>query len=44
MVYGLETVDLIKRFSLTVTRMDKIRNQYIRETAQVEQFEDKGLV
>lgn len=27
------------RFSLRVTRMGKIRNKYIRVTAQVEQFE-----
>lgn len=29
------------RFSWGVTRRDKIRNEYIRGTAQVEQFEDK---
>ena len=29
------------RFSLGVTRMDKIRNEYIRGTAQVGKFEDK---
>ena len=29
------------RFSLGVTRMDKIRNEYIRGTAQVERFGEK---
>ena len=29
------------RFSLGVTRMDKIRNEYIRGTAQVGKFEEK---
>ena len=29
------------RFSLGVTRMDKIRNEYIRGTAQVEKFGEK---
>ena len=29
------------RFSLGVTRMDKIRNEYIRGTAQVESLERK---
>ena len=29
------------RFSLGVTEMDKIRNEYIRETAQVERFGEK---
>ena len=53
MLYGLETVALTKRqemevaelkmlrFSLGVTRMDKIRNEYIRGTAQVGKFGDK---
>ena len=50
MLYGLETVALTKRqeakmevaelkmFSLGVTIMDKIRNEYIRGTAQVGKF------
>ena len=29
------------RFTLGVTRMDKIRNKYIRGTAQVGRFEEK---
>ena len=29
------------RFSLGMTRMDKIRNEYIRGTAQVERFGEK---
>lgn len=29
------------RFSLRVTRMDKIRNEYIRGSAQAEWFGDK---
>ena len=29
------------RFSLGVTRMDRIRNEFIRGTAQVGQFRDK---
>lgn len=29
------------RFSFGVTRMDKITNEYMRGTAQGEQFEDK---
>ena len=53
MLYGLETVALTKRqeaemaelkmlrFSLGVTRMDKIRNEYIRGTAQVGKFGEK---
>ena len=50
MLYGLETVALTKRqeaememlrFSLGVIRMDKIRNRYIRGTAQVGQFGEK---
>ena len=53
MLYGLETVALTKRqemevaelkmlrFSLGVTRMDKIRNEYIRGTAQVGRFGEK---
>ena len=48
MLYGLETVALTKRqeaemlrFSLVVTRMDKIRNEYIRGTAQVGRFGEK---
>ena len=53
MLYGLETVALTKRqeaemevaellrFSLGVTRMDKIRNEYIRGTAQVGPFGEK---
>ena len=51
MLYGLETVALTKtqevaelkmlRFSLGVTRMDKIRNKYIRGTAQVGRFGEK---
>ena len=31
----------MSRFSLRVTRMDKIRNEYIRGTAQVGKFGDK---
>ena len=47
MLYGLEMVALTKRqvaemkmlrFSLGVTRMDQIRNEYIRGTAQVGRF------
>ena len=53
MLYGLETVALMKRqeaemaelkmlrFSLGVTRMDKIGNEYIRGTAQVGRFGEK---
>ena len=53
MLYGLETVALTKRqeaetaelnmlrFSLGVTRMDNIRNEYIRGTAQVGRFGEK---
>ena len=53
MLYGLETAALTKRqemevaelkmlrFSLGVTRMDKIRNDYIRGTAQVGRFGEK---
>ena len=53
MLYGLETVALMKRqeaevaelkmlrFSLGVTRMDRIRNEYIRRTAQVGRFGEK---
>ena len=53
MLHGLETVALTKRqeaemaeskilrFSLGVTRMDKIRNEYIRGTAQVGGFGEK---
>ena len=51
MLYGLETVALTKRqevdelkmlrFSLGVTRMDLIRNEYIRGTAQVGRFGEK---
>ena len=51
MLYGLETkrqeaemeVAELKmlRFSLGVTRMDKIRNEYIRGTAQVGRFGEK---
>lgn len=32
----------IPRLSLGVTTMDKIRNEYMRGVAQVEQFGDKG--
>ena len=45
--YGLETVTLTKRqeaemeVALGVTRMDKIRNEYIRGTAQVGRFGEK---
>ena len=50
MLYGLETVALTKRqeaememlrFSFGVTIMDKIRNEYIRVTAQVGMFGEK---
>ena len=53
MLYRLETVALMKRqeaemaelkmlrFSLGVTRMDKIGNEYIRGTAQVGRFGEK---
>ena len=52
MLYGLETVTLTKRhvagmgvaelrFPLGVTRMDKIRNEYIRRTALVGRFGQK---
>ena len=53
MLYGLEMVALTKRqemevaelkmlrFSLGVTRMDKIRNEYIRGTAQLGRFGEK---
>ena len=53
MLYGLETVAVTQRqeaemdvaellrFSLAVTRMEKIRNEYIRGTAQVGRFERK---
>lgn len=37
MMYSLETLT----FSLGVTMMDKIRNECIQETPQVERFEDK---
>ena len=52
-LYGLETVAQTKRqemevaelemlrFSLGVTRMDKIRNEYIRGAAQVGKFGEK---
>ena len=51
MMYSLETVPLIKkqeaelavmlRFSLGVTRMDKIKNEFIGGTAKVRQIGDK---
>ena len=50
MLYGLEKVALTKRqeaelkmlrFSLGVTRMDNIRNEYMRGTAQVGKFGEK---
>ena len=38
----LEVAELkMLRFSLGVTRMDRIRNEYIRGTAQVGRFGDK---
>ena len=38
----MEVADLkMLRFSLGMTRMDKIRNQYIRGTAQVGKFGEK---
>ena len=37
----LESYDQMLRFSLGVTRMDKIRNEYIRGTAQVGKFGEK---
>ena len=44
MLYGLETVTLelkMLQFSLGMTRMDTIRNEYIRGTAQVGRFGEK---
>ena len=41
----LEVTELkMLRFSLGVTRMDKIRNEYIRGTAQVGKFGEKTQV
>ena len=38
----MEVADMkMLRFSLGVTRMDKIRNEYIRGTTQVRQFGEK---
>ena len=38
----MDVVELkMLRFSVRVTRMDNIRNEYIRGTAQVGRFEDK---
>lgn len=37
LMYGLETMALTLRFSLGVTRMDKIRNEYINGSARVKQ-------
>lgn len=53
MLYGLETVTVTKRqeaelelkmlrFVMGETRVDKIRNEYIRGTALVGQFRDKA--
>ena len=37
-----EKVKNLLRFSLGVTRMDRIRNKHVRRTAQVACFGDKG--
>lgn len=46
MRFGLKMVELTKRrvlrFLLSVTRMEKIRNGYVRGTIQVEHFGNKG--
>lgn len=45
LVAKLEVEELkILRFSLGVTKMDKIRNECIRGTVQLEQFGDTGKV